>query len=119
MNGKQIRAWRLSKNMDRKELAALCNASPATVANWELDRNVPHGAALAKLNSLMAGEVAVVSLSPQEERLLNELVARGGYASRIAFLTDALLQRIQNEDPAPLPKLVKQARRLKPTQESE
>jgi transcriptional regulator with XRE-family HTH domain len=112
MQGKQIRSWRESKNIDRKQLAEMCSVSPATVANWELDRNIPHGAALDRLTKLMAGEQAVISLTPQEERILDELVRRGGYASRAAFLTDALLLRIQS-DSGPISALKPPRRRAK------
>lgn len=96
MEGKTIRAWRESKGLSRTELADLCNSSPATVANWELNRNQPHGAALDKLQKLMSGEVSVTPLTPQEDRLLDELVKRGGFANREAFLTSVLVERLKS-----------------------
>lgn len=98
VNPEQIQAWREAKGIDRKSLAALTNVSPATVANWELGRNQPHGAARDRLEKMMSGEVSVMPLTPQEERLLDELVARGGFENREAFLTQKLLEAIKQPE---------------------
>lgn len=106
----QIKQWRESKGLDRKQLAALCSASPATVANWELGRNTPHGAAADRLQKMISGEVSVMPLTPQEERLLDELVSRHGFESREAFLTEKLLEAIKSpitQTPKKAPKVAK------------
>ncbi len=103
MNGPEIRQWRKTRGLSREELARLCSVSYAAVANWELGRNQPHGAALQKLQSLMSGEISVTPLTPQEERLLDELVGRGGFGSREEFLLNALLQQIRATEALPEP----------------
>ena len=104
MSPAAIKAWRESRGLTRVQLAVLCSVSPATVANWELGRNAPHGAAAARLMSMIKGEISVMPLTPHEERLLDELVARGGYRTREDFLTSKLLEAIKTT-PMP-PRLV-------------
>ena len=91
----KIIAYRESRGLDRPALGNLCHVSASTVANWELGRNKPHGAAKEKLQSLLSGEVAVIPLTAQEERLLDEIVDRGGFASREDFLTQTLVDVIK------------------------
>lgn len=95
MTGKEIRDWRESRKISRVELANLCSVSYAAVANWELDRNSPHGAALDKLKTLMDGQVAIIPLTQLEEKLLDEAVDRGRFESREAYLSSALLEVIR------------------------
>jgi transcriptional regulator with XRE-family HTH domain len=95
MNGKEIREWREARNLSRKELAELLSVSYAAVANWELDRNAPHGAALDRLVEIMEGKVAVIPLTRLEEQILDEAVARGRFESRHDYLSAGLLEVIR------------------------
>jgi transcriptional regulator with XRE-family HTH domain len=104
MTGTEIRQWRERKGLTREDLAKECSVSAATVANWELGRNQPHGAAAEKLNRLVAGMESVFPLTAQEERLLREIMARTGYATREEFLTAKLVEVIKRAETAPPPK---------------
>ncbi len=95
MTGKEIRDWRESRQMSREDLAGLCSVSYAAVANWELDRNSPHGAALERLNVLMEGQFAVIPLTQLEEKILDEAVNRGRFESREAYLAAGLTEVIR------------------------
>ncbi len=95
MTGKEIRDWRESRQMSREDLAGLCSVSYAAVANWELDRNSPHGAALERLKVLMEGQVAVIPLTQLEEKILDEAVNRGRFESREAYLAAGLTEVIR------------------------
>lgn len=81
--------------MSREDLAGLCSVSYAAVANWELDRNSPHGAALERLKVLMEGQVAVIPLTQLEEKILDEAVNRGRFESREAYLAAGLTEVIR------------------------
>lgn len=95
MTGSEIREWREKRQISREELAKLCSVSYAAVANWELDRNSPHGAALERLKVLMDGQVAIVPLTQLEEKLLDEAVDRGNFESREAYLAAGLTEVIR------------------------
>lgn len=95
MTGKEIREWREGRQISREDLARLCSVSYAAVANWELDRNSPHGAALERLKVLMDGQIAIIPLTQLEETLLDEAVDRGHFESREAYLASALTEVIR------------------------
>lgn len=95
MTGKEIREWRERRQISREDLARLCSVSYAAVANWELDRNSPHGAALERLKVLMDGQVAIVPLTQLEEKILDEAVERGRFESREAYLAAGLTEVIR------------------------
>lgn len=95
MKGQKIREWREEKGLSRDQLADLCSVSYATVANWELDRNAPRGAALKTLRELMEGkDLTIHTLSQFEMTVLDEIVKRRGFRSREDFLTHELRQAI-------------------------
>lgn len=97
MTGEEISAWRESRGLSRQDLADMCHTKYGTVANWELNRNSPRGAAKERLESLMHGRIAVVDLTPMEEKLLNEAVKRGGFKDRTAFFVFAITELIKRE----------------------
>lgn len=111
-----IQAYRTSRGLSRADLADLCSVSPAAVANWELGRNAPHGAAAAKLVSLMKGEISVIPLTPHEERMLDELVERHHHHTREEYLTAELIEAIKNPPALPVkkPALVRYVDAAKP-----
>lgn len=91
----EIRAWRKEKGLTRDEVGKLCSVSASTVFNWESGRNKPHGKAAETLQGLISGEIAVFPLTPLEERLLNELQARRGFASREDLLRALVIEDIE------------------------
>lgn len=97
MDGKTIKEWRETQGITRDELAQRCSVSYAAVANWELGRNAPHGAALEKLKALMSGEVAIIPLTPREALLLDKIVVEGGFRSRLDFLAQAVVKAISGD----------------------
>lgn len=93
-DGDAIRSWRKQKGLSRQEIGKVCGVSAATVHNWEAGRNRPHGKAAETLRLMISGETAIIPLTPLEERLLNELQARRGLATREDLIKSLLLEEL-------------------------
>lgn len=96
ISGKEIKEWRKAKGLSPQDVAGMCSVSASTVYNWELDRNKPHGKAAETLRRLIDGEIAAFPLTPLEDRLLRELMAKHSIANREELLKKLVLDSIES-----------------------
>ncbi|MES2706365.1 MAG: helix-turn-helix transcriptional regulator [Verrucomicrobiota bacterium] len=93
-DGNAVRSWRKQRGLSREEIGRICGVSASTVHNWEAGRNQPHGKAAETIRQLVSGEIAVMPLTPLEERLLNDLQRRRGAKTREDLLKLLVLEEI-------------------------
>ena len=92
----QIRVFRKSKGLTQTALGALCGVGKASVSDWESGKSRPSGAARLLLAEYMSGHRCILPLTEQEERLLDENVRKGNFASREDFLAACLIHLIKH-----------------------
>lgn len=73
----------------------MLGVSPASIANYELDRCSPSAAVAAELNRIVRNETAKVPLSASEERMLDEAVRASGFESRQELLEHVVVRALR------------------------
>jgi transcriptional regulator with XRE-family HTH domain len=99
-HGEALRQWREGQHLSREELGSMVQASASTVANWELGRNRPRGAALAALEKLIQRGVvkpASTPLSKDEGWILDKIVEVGGYKDRLDALAAFMCEEMRKK----------------------
>ena len=92
----EIKAFRKRKGLSQLEFGKLCGVGKSAVSQWESGTTEPTGGALVLLQDYMSGNRCIVPLTDQEERLLNENVQKGNFASREDFLSASLVHLIRH-----------------------
>ena|GEM_PF-3189661 len=96
MTPAEIKTFRKSKGLTQSDLGRLCGVGKRSVSDWEAGKNKPSGGARLLLEEYMTGARCLVPLSADEEKLLDENVRKGGFASREAFLAASLIYLIKH-----------------------
>lgn len=99
--GRRIRHFRKRHGLTQEELGRLCGVNPSSVGRWESGQAVPEGATWLLLRGLLDGSRNFRPLTRPEERLLDEAVVRGGFATRESFLSACLLDLLKQRNIAP------------------
>lgn len=91
-----IRKFRKSKGLSQEELGKLCGVGKSAVSQWESGSNVPTGSAKILLEEFLNGLRCIVPLTQQEEKLLDENVQKGNFATREDYLAASLVHLIRH-----------------------
>lgn len=96
----EIKRYRMRHGLTQKAMGRRCGVSASAITQWEAGRAISGSSALVLL-TLLEGESSTPPLSPNEARLLDEGVQRGGYESREDYLANSLLGLIRDGRPDP------------------
>jgi transcriptional regulator with XRE-family HTH domain len=66
-----LKAWRLERGLEQRDLAAMLGVRPATVGRWEWDQKRPAIQLMPGVLTLLGPSSCVTQNSPPEERLLS------------------------------------------------
>jgi len=90
MEPSEIKALRLSKNLNQTQFGEIFGIGKAAISNWEKGRASPSSAAMKLLNDLKNGDLIVSELSELESKLLEQNVKIGGFKDAEDYLTTSL-----------------------------
>ncbi len=96
MTPEEIRRFRKAKALSQEELGRLCGVTKSAVSQWEKGVNGPTGSALILLEEFLSGTRCIVPLTQQEEKLLDQNVQQGNFATREDFLAASLVHLLRH-----------------------
>lgn len=95
-----IRHYRKRHGLTQRALGERCGVSASAISQWESGGELA-GSSATTMAALLAGDLSIRALSPNEERLLDEGVRRGGFEGREDYLAASLLKVVRDDRPAP------------------
>lgn len=98
MTPRQIKEYRIAKNMTQARLGELCGVKKSSVSQWESGSTVPSGKAKMELEKLLNGDQAVLPLSPVEQRLMAQLIQIRKAKDRTKLLEQLVLESLRRDD---------------------
>jgi transcriptional regulator with XRE-family HTH domain len=69
--GERLRAWRLKRGLEQREVAAMLGVKPATYGRWERDQKRPAIQFMPGVLKLLGPDSCATQKSLPEERLLS------------------------------------------------
>lgn len=94
----EIKRFRQRHGLTQHQLGRLCGVSQSAVVRWESLAGVASDSTAILLQELLDGTRNLTPLTAAEERLLNEIVARGNFRSREAFLNACLIELLKERE---------------------
>jgi transcriptional regulator with XRE-family HTH domain len=91
ISSEEIRRFRRQNGLSQTKLGRLCGVKQTAVVRWEAGVGALSDASSILLEELLDGRRNLNPLTVEEERLLNEIVERGEFETREAFLSACLL----------------------------
>jgi DNA-binding transcriptional regulator YiaG len=98
-----IRSYRQRHGLTLKAMGEFCGVSAEAIQQWETGREFSASSAIL-LHELLDGARNLTPLTPAELRLLDEIVERGGFKTRKAFLGFCLLEILKSNEATPASK---------------
>jgi transcriptional regulator with XRE-family HTH domain len=100
--GRRIKRFRKQNGLNQQELGRLCGVGQSSVGRWESGAAAATGATLVLLRGLLDGRRNLTPLTLGENRLLDEILMRGGFETRESLLGACLLELLKGRGIAPV-----------------